>query len=171
MARLNRLRTAPAAPAAPARMPRDVRLMNAVFALIVTGLVGALGAAGVLWLTRAPTFTLHAIEVQGTLTRSQLPTLRTHALPELAGNFFSIDLAEAVPAGIDLLFLRPTEGLPARLAHFGFPPVAARDPSRFDVPGVRFARRGGGHPLPGVRRKPRPEQARPGAGAGARADA
>jgi len=95
MARLNRLRTPPAAPAAPARMPRDVRLMNAVFALIVTGLVGALGAAGVLWLTRAPTFTLRAIEVQGTLTRSQLPTLRTHALPELAGNFFSIDLAEA----------------------------------------------------------------------------
>jgi cell division protein FtsQ len=76
-------------------MPGDVRLMNAVFALIVTGLVGAGGAAGVLWLTRAPTFTLRAIEVQGTLTRSQLPTLRTHALPELAGNFFSIDLAEA----------------------------------------------------------------------------
>jgi cell division protein FtsQ len=95
MARLNRLRTPPAAPAAPARMPRDVRLMNAVFALIVTGLVGALGAAGVLWLTRAPTFTLRSIEVEGTLTRSQLPTLRTHALPELAGNFFSIDLAEA----------------------------------------------------------------------------
>ncbi|MBI5719049.1 MAG: cell division protein FtsQ/DivIB [Burkholderiales bacterium] len=81
--------------APPVRLPRDVRLMNAVFAFIVTGLVAALLAAGVLWLTRAPAFTLRAIEVQGTLTRSQLPTLRTHALPELAGNFFSIDLAEA----------------------------------------------------------------------------
>jgi len=76
-------------------MPVDVRLMNIAFALIVTGLLAALLAAGVLWLTRAPTFTLRSIEVQGTLTRSQLPTLRTHALPELAGNFFSIDLAEA----------------------------------------------------------------------------
>jgi cell division protein FtsQ len=94
MARLNRPRT-PAPPAAPVRLPVDVRLMNIAFALVVTGLVAGLLAAGVLWLTRAPTFTLRSIEVQGTLTRSQLPTLRTHALPELAGNFFSIDLAEA----------------------------------------------------------------------------
>ena len=94
MARLNRTRT-PAAPAAPARLPGDVRLMNALAALTVTGLVLALVAAGVWWLMRAPTFTLRAIEVKGELTRSQLPTLRTHALPELAGNFFSIDLLEA----------------------------------------------------------------------------
>jgi cell division protein FtsQ len=94
MARLNRPRT-PAPPAAPARMPVDVRLMNIAFALIVTGLVAGLLAAAVLWLARASTFTLRSIEVQGALTRSQLPTLRTHALPELAGNFFSIDLAEA----------------------------------------------------------------------------
>lgn len=94
MARLNRLRTPPA-PAAPVRLPRDVRLMNAVFAFIVTALAAVLLGAGVLWLARAPTFTLRAIEVQGILTRSQLPTLRTHALPELAGNFFSIDLVEA----------------------------------------------------------------------------
>jgi len=97
MARLNRPRPpAGAAPsAAPLRLPGDVRLMNAAVAVIVTGLVGTLLAAGVLWLTRAPAFTLRIIEVQGTLTRSQVPTLRTHALPELAGNFFSIDLAEA----------------------------------------------------------------------------
>lgn len=94
MARLTRTRTQ-AAPAAPARLPGDVRLMNIVTALVVTGCALGLVAAGVLWLTRTPTFTLRSIEVQGELTRNQLPTLRTHALPELAGNFFSIDLDAA----------------------------------------------------------------------------
>lgn len=94
MARLNRTRT-PAAPAAPVRLPGDVRLMNALAALVVTGLVLGLAAAGLGWLMRSPTFTLRAIELKGELTRSQLPTLRTHALPELAGNFFSIDLVDA----------------------------------------------------------------------------
>lgn len=97
MARLDRTRT-PAPPAPPLRLPGDVRLMNAAAAFIVTGFVLALAAAGVLWLSRASTFTLRAIEVQGQLTRGQLPTLRTHALPDLAGNFFSIDLAEAQKA-------------------------------------------------------------------------
>jgi cell division protein FtsQ len=97
MARLNRTRT-PAPPAAPLRLPGDVRLMNAAAAFIVTAVVLASIVAGVLWLTRASTFTLRAIEVQGELTRSQLPTLRTHALPDLAGNFFSIDLVEAQKA-------------------------------------------------------------------------
>lgn len=97
MARLTRSRTASASapPTGPVRLPPDVRLMNIAFVLVVAGFVVAVVVAGVLWLTRAPTFTLRSIEVQGTLTRSQLPTLRTHALPELAGNFFSIDLAEA----------------------------------------------------------------------------
>jgi cell division protein FtsQ len=97
MKRLDRPRPGamPAAAAAAVGLPGDVRLMNAAAALVVTGCVLGLLAAGVLWLARAPAFTLRAIEVQGTLTRGQLPTLRTHALPELAGNFFSIDLAEA----------------------------------------------------------------------------
>jgi cell division protein FtsQ len=94
MARLDRTRS-PRAPARPLRLPGDVRLMNIVTALVVTGCVFALAAAGVLWLTRAPGFTLRSIEVKGELTRNPLPTLRTHALPELAGNFFSIDLDAA----------------------------------------------------------------------------
>lgn len=100
MARLDRPRrtAAAAALAAPLRLPGDVRLMNAATAFIVTGVAVGLLAAGVLWLTRASTFTLRAIEVQGVLTRGQLPAVRTHALPELAGNFFSIDLHEAQKA-------------------------------------------------------------------------
>ncbi len=94
MARLARTRTPPpAAPLLP--LPGDVRLMNAVAALIVTGTVLALLAAGVMALARARTFALSAIELEGDLTRSQLSTLRAHALPGLTGNFFGIDLAEA----------------------------------------------------------------------------
>jgi len=69
--------------------------MNAAVALVVSGCLLGLLAAGVLWLTRAPVFNLRSIEVKGELTRNQLPTLRTHALPELAGNFFAIDLEAA----------------------------------------------------------------------------
>ncbi len=94
MPRLNRTRTV-RPPAPPPRLPGDVRLMNASAAFIVAGLLLAAGVAGVLWLIRSQGHTLRSIEVQGELTRSQLPTLRTHALPELAGNFFSIDLVEA----------------------------------------------------------------------------
>ncbi|MBL8326818.1 MAG: cell division protein FtsQ/DivIB [Rubrivivax sp.] len=94
MARLNRPRT-PNPPATPARLPGDVRLMNAVVALVVAGAALSLLVAGAWWLTRAPMFNLRSIEVKGELTRNQLPTLRTHALPELAGNFFSIDLDAA----------------------------------------------------------------------------
>ena len=97
MARLTRTRTA-SPPAQALRLPGDVRLMNATAAFVITGLVLAALAAGVLWLTRWPGFTLRAIEVKGELTRNKLPTLRTHALPELAGNFFSINLGEAQKA-------------------------------------------------------------------------
>jgi len=94
MARLDRTRKPPPPPRA-APPPGDVRLMNAVAALVVTGTVLGLLAAGVLWLTRAQAFSIHAIELEGDLTRSQLPTLRTHALPGLTGNFFAIDLDRA----------------------------------------------------------------------------
>ena len=94
MARLDRTRTPP--PAALAlSLPGDVRLMNALTALVVTGSLLALLAAGVMWLARVQTFSITAIELEGDLTRSQLPNLRTHALPGLTGNFFGIDLNKA----------------------------------------------------------------------------
>ena len=94
MARLDRTRTPPpAARALP--LPGDVRLMNTVTALVITGSLLALLAAGVMWVTRAHTFDITAIELEGDLTRSQVPALRMHALPGLTGNFFGIDLDRA----------------------------------------------------------------------------
>lgn len=85
-------RRTPTPPQAPTALPLDVRLMNgvasAVFVLAGVGLV----AAVVLWLTRAPMFTLRAIQLEGELSRNSVNTVRANAMPLVKGNFFSIDL-------------------------------------------------------------------------------
>ncbi|HEY6086835.1 MAG TPA: cell division protein FtsQ/DivIB [Burkholderiaceae bacterium] len=76
-------------------LPVDVRLMNAVaglvFMLAAAALLAALGA----WLLRAPLFTLRTITLDGELARSNLATVRANALPQVVGNFFSLDLDRA----------------------------------------------------------------------------
>ena len=76
-------------------LPRDIRLMNgvslAVFALALVVLL----AAGVLALWRSPHFAVRAIELHGDLTRNSAATIRANTVPRLAGNFFSLDLAQA----------------------------------------------------------------------------
>lgn len=75
-------------------MPADVRLMNAVAnAVFVLAAVGAL-VAGLLWLMRSPLFPIRAVQLDGELTRNNVPTIRANATPRLAGNFFSVDLQQ-----------------------------------------------------------------------------
>jgi cell division protein FtsQ len=86
-------RTAPARAAVPA-LP-GARLLRLAAAgaglLLLLGLVAAaLGA-----MTRAPVFTLSRIELQGDLERHGAQALRAHAMPRLAGNFFTLDLRQA----------------------------------------------------------------------------
>jgi cell division protein FtsQ len=84
-------------------LPADVRLMNLVANTVYA--VAALGAlvAGVLWLMRSPLFPIRAVQLDGELSRNNVPTIRANATPRLAGNFFSVDLQkgreafEAVP--------------------------------------------------------------------------
>ncbi len=79
-------------PPTPLAMPADVRLMNAVAnTLFVLAALGAL-AAGVLWLMRSPLFPIRAVQLDGELSRNNVPTIRANATPRLAGNFFSVDL-------------------------------------------------------------------------------
>jgi cell division protein FtsQ len=73
--------------------PVDVRLMNGVTLAVIAGTAVLLAAALVLWLTRWPGFELRGIELSGELTRNSAASVRAQALPGLAGNFFSIDLA------------------------------------------------------------------------------
>ena len=77
-------------PAAP--LPLDVRLMEATAKTVFALAAAVLLAAGLAWLTRTPVFTLRAIQIDGDLQRSPVAALRANALPQLAGNFFSIDL-------------------------------------------------------------------------------
>jgi cell division protein FtsQ len=94
-----RVRRPSAAPAgAPVAAAPDVRLMNAVTAAIVVLAAVALLAAGVRALARAPWFAIRAIQLDGDLARNNVPTLRANVLPQLAGNFFSLDLARAKAA-------------------------------------------------------------------------
>ena len=75
--------------------PFDVKLMNiAATALFVHG-IALFAVAGVWWGLRHPVFAIAGITVQGEVTHNSAPTLRANVAPQLAGNFFTIDLAAA----------------------------------------------------------------------------
>jgi cell division protein FtsQ len=101
MATRTRLPSPAAAVRAP--LPVDVRLMNAVAIGIALLALAVLVAAGVRAATRADGFSIRALRIDGDFARNSVPTLRANALPQLAGNFFSVDLDhtrqafEAVP--------------------------------------------------------------------------
>src|SRR6185295_16227073 len=84
-------------------LPLDVRLMNGVASGVFALAGAALVAVGVLWLTRAPLFAIHAIRLDGDLARNSVNTIRANAMPQIKGNFFSVNLQqgraafEAVP--------------------------------------------------------------------------
>ena len=84
----------PANPA-DAAMPADIRLMNGVASGLFVLVGVALCVAGLMWLARAPWFTIRVIQLEGDLQRNSVATIRANAMPQLAGNFFSIDLDKA----------------------------------------------------------------------------
>jgi cell division protein FtsQ len=85
----------PAIPtAAPASaMPVDVRLMNAIAMVVFTLALVALLAAGLAWAARRPQFQFGDVRLEGDLQRNSVTTVRANAMPHIAGNFFTMDLA------------------------------------------------------------------------------
>ena len=76
-----------------APLPADLRWMNAVATVLFVG-VGLVLAAGALsWLASQPLFAIRSIRVEGDVTRNSVSTIRANAMPQLHGNFFSLDLA------------------------------------------------------------------------------
>ena len=73
-------------------LPADVRLMNAVASSVFVLASAGAAVAGVLWLMRSPLFPIRTIQLDGDLARNSVPTIRANATPQLAGNFFSVDL-------------------------------------------------------------------------------
>jgi cell division protein FtsQ len=69
--------------------------MNTTAALLA--LVGVLSVAAlvVVWAAKQPVFALKSVRIEGEVTRNSVSTIRANAMPRLAGNFFSLDLAAA----------------------------------------------------------------------------
>ncbi|HSV71790.1 MAG TPA: cell division protein FtsQ/DivIB [Methylibium sp.] len=88
----------PARPTAPAPLPLDVRLMHAGAALLLAVALLALVVGALRWATRSPQFTLAGVRIEGDVGRNSIATIRANAMPQLAGNFFSIDLVRAKQA-------------------------------------------------------------------------
>jgi cell division protein FtsQ len=87
-------------------VPFDVKLMNiAAGALFTLGVV-LFAAAGAWWAVRHPVFAIAGITVQGEVTHNSAPTIRANVAPQLAGNFFTIDLASTRKAFETLPWVR-----------------------------------------------------------------
>ena len=75
--------------------PFDVKLMNVLSTLVFIGFALMLLAAGAWWVLRQPFFPIGGIKVDGDVTHNNVVTLRANVAPQLAGNFFTVDLARA----------------------------------------------------------------------------
>ena len=75
--------------------PLDVKLMNLTASVLFLCCVLLLLAAGARWVLRYPGFSVARIVVQGELVHNNAVTLRANVAPQLAGNFFTIDLRGA----------------------------------------------------------------------------
>ena len=76
----------------PIVLPMDVRLMQwTATVMMVVALLMCL-ASGISWLLRHPVFSIQSITVNGNVTHSNVVTLRANVLPQLSGNFFTLNL-------------------------------------------------------------------------------
>jgi cell division protein FtsQ len=75
--------------------PLDVKLMNLTASVLFLCCVLLLLAAGARWALLYPGFAVARIVVQGELVHNNAVTLRANVAPQLAGNFFTIDLRAA----------------------------------------------------------------------------
>lgn len=84
-------------------LPLDVRLMHMAATSLLAVFVLMLLGGGAWWLLRHPLFAIQSITVQGDVARNNAITLRANVVPQLQGNFFTMDLNrtkeafEAVP--------------------------------------------------------------------------
>ncbi|MDI9233986.1 cell division protein FtsQ/DivIB [Limnohabitans lacus] len=87
----------------PMPMPMDIRLMNFTANLLVVGVVLLGLGAWAWWLLRHPVFAIQSVSVQGEVNRNNAVTFKANVMPQLNGNFFTLDLEvarrafEAVP--------------------------------------------------------------------------
>ena len=78
----------------PMPLPPDVKLMNALSVALCLVFAAMLLTLLVTWLMRQSLFSLNGIVVHGDVTHNNTVTLRANVAPRLAGNFFTVDLAQ-----------------------------------------------------------------------------
>ena len=87
-------------------MPVDVRIMQwtslTLFALAFLLCI----SSGIVWLLRHPAFAIQGIHVKGNVTHSNVVTLRANVLPQLSGNFFTLNLLQARQAFEQIPWIR-----------------------------------------------------------------
>ena len=78
----------------PLLLPADIRFMNGLSAAFGWLFVGMALVLLTSWLFRQPIFNLSAITVRGDVVHNNAVTLRANVAPRLAGNFFTVNLAQ-----------------------------------------------------------------------------
>lgn len=78
----------------PRELPADVRWLNVTASalLVVAGLL--LLAALVTWGVRQPVFSFRSVSIEGDVSHNSATTIRANAMPQLSGNYFTLDLAQ-----------------------------------------------------------------------------
>lgn len=90
----------------PIVMPMDVRIMQwTSLAMFVLAFLLCI-ASSIGWLLRHPAFSIQGITVKGNVTHSNVVTLRANVLPQLSGNFFTLNLLQARQAFEQIPWIR-----------------------------------------------------------------
>lgn len=90
----------------PMTLPMDVRLMQWTASLMFVLAFIMCVASGIGWLLRHPAFSIQGITVRGNVTHSNTVTLRANVLPQLTGNFFTLNLMQARQAFEQIPWIR-----------------------------------------------------------------
>ena len=81
-----------------APLPWDIRIMNITSVVFVVAVLCLSVGAGVWWALRHPVFAIQKIAVYGDTAHNNEVTLRANVMPQLSGNFFTLDLGQAKAA-------------------------------------------------------------------------
>ncbi len=85
-------------PPTPRELPVDVRWLNTTAsALFVLGAL-LLAAWALTWAVRQPVFSFRGVVVEGDVAHNSVSTIRANALPQLQGNYFTLNLARGQQA-------------------------------------------------------------------------
>jgi cell division protein FtsQ len=90
----------------PITLPMDVRLMQWTAGLMFALALIMCVASGLGWLLRHPAFSIQGITVRGNVAHSNAVTLRANVLPQLTGNFFTLNLLQARQAFEQIPWIR-----------------------------------------------------------------